>query len=774
MQDVLSALKKEHPEIKTAYIRQDNAGCYHSSGTILACPEIAKSTGIKIARIDFSDPQGGKGAADRLAATGKCHIRTYINEGNDVSTAEQMKDALLSSGGIEGVRVVSLETIDNPNISEHTPKIPAISKLNNFEFSNSSIRVWRAYGIGAGKEITIEQPSNDIDLPGGTLPSLYRFSRHNKMCKEWGFLLLEMFGRSLGTGDYGHLTVDHASMLLRMHRSFRELSNQGFEASHKLQRQVYAKCTSHDASDYVSSVKQMFLHMNAEKLLELRYAFREAKNSISSEDVVGRKKHGSWSDEEKEWILKMDNLFTDQFGPEFCKYTTTEKKTCVLVEKQFPVFKYVHSDWENASDKCSTTPQQSPTSNTTPQQSPTSNTTPQQSPTSNTTPQQSPTSNTTPQQSPTSNTTPQQSPTSNTTPQQSPTSNTTPQQSPTSNTTPQQSPTSNTTPQQSPTSNTTPQQSPTSNTTPQQSPTSNTNTLPYLLKCGLYTLPRGENLTLNLPRVVKKIIQDKWGPLTNDEEHMLYVVKTSVREFNPDQLEKFLHFVTGSPTAPLNPIRRISHSSRCAFTGGVRLREVPAYGRCPLTGGACLREVSAYGRCLLMGGVRLREVSAYGRCPLTGGVRLREVSAYGRCLLTGGVRLREVSAYGRCPLTGGVRLREVSAYGRCLLTGGVRLREVPAYGRCLLTGGDRLREVPAYGRCPLTGGVRLREVSAYGKCPLTGCVRLREVYAYGRCPLAGCVRLREVYAYERCPFKGGVRLREVPAYGRCSLTGGVR
>ncbi|KAK3731369.1 hypothetical protein QZH41_019552, partial [Actinostola sp. cb2023] len=160
MQDVLSALKKEHPEIKTAYIRQDNAGCYHSSGTILACPEIAKSTGIKIARIDFSDPQGGKGAADRLAATCKCHIRTYINEGNDVSTAEQMKDALLSSGGIEGVRVVSLETIDNPNISEHTPKIPAISKLNNFEFSNSSIRVWRAYGIGAGKEITIEQPSN--------------------------------------------------------------------------------------------------------------------------------------------------------------------------------------------------------------------------------------------------------------------------------------------------------------------------------------------------------------------------------------------------------------------------------------------------------------------------------------------------------------------------------------------------------------------------------------------------------------------------------------
>ena len=66
-------------------------------------------------------------------------------------------------------------------------------------------------------------------------------------------------------------------------------------------------------------------------------------------------------------------------------------------------------------------------------------------------------------------------------------------------------------------------------------------------------------------KVVKKIIQDKWGPLTNDEEHMLYVVKTSVREFNPDQLEKFLHFVTGSPTAPLNPIR-VSFHAACGLT----------------------------------------------------------------------------------------------------------------------------------------------------------------------------------------------------------------
>ena len=55
-------------------------------------------------------------------------------------------------------------------------------------------------------------------------------------CKEWGFLLREMFGNSLGTGDYGHLTVEHVPMLFRSHHSLHDLSNQGFEAAHKLQR----------------------------------------------------------------------------------------------------------------------------------------------------------------------------------------------------------------------------------------------------------------------------------------------------------------------------------------------------------------------------------------------------------------------------------------------------------------------------------------------------------------------------------------------------------
>ena len=36
MEQVFRSLKEQHPEITAAYFRQDNAGCYHSSCTILS------------------------------------------------------------------------------------------------------------------------------------------------------------------------------------------------------------------------------------------------------------------------------------------------------------------------------------------------------------------------------------------------------------------------------------------------------------------------------------------------------------------------------------------------------------------------------------------------------------------------------------------------------------------------------------------------------------------------------------------------------------------
>lgn len=160
MEDILKTIKNDYPDIKKAYFRQDNAGCYHSNETITSCPAISQSSGVDIVRIDFSDPQGGKGAADRLAATCKAHVRRFINEGHDVETADQLKEAIASHGGVQGVRVAAMERINET--LENTQKIPGISKLNNFAFDKNSVKAWRAYGIGKGKVIKIEKPDKGI------------------------------------------------------------------------------------------------------------------------------------------------------------------------------------------------------------------------------------------------------------------------------------------------------------------------------------------------------------------------------------------------------------------------------------------------------------------------------------------------------------------------------------------------------------------------------------------------------------------------------------
>jgi len=66
-------------------------------------------TGVRVCRVDFSGPQGGKGACDRKAAYIKAHIRRHINEGHDVQNAKDFKGAILSIGGLNGVRVALVD-----------------------------------------------------------------------------------------------------------------------------------------------------------------------------------------------------------------------------------------------------------------------------------------------------------------------------------------------------------------------------------------------------------------------------------------------------------------------------------------------------------------------------------------------------------------------------------------------------------------------------------------------------------------------------------------
>ncbi|XP_020611888.1 uncharacterized protein LOC110050311 isoform X2 [Orbicella faveolata] len=127
------------------------------------------------------------------------------------------------------------------------------------------------------KEIAVVTRDREFDKDEEHLIDIFDIK-----CKEWGFLLLELFGTSLGTGDYGHLMIEHVPMLFRVHRSLHDLSNQGFEAAHKLQRQLYARATSHDSPGNTSSLDQILTYLFTEKFLDMRLSFREAYRCITS------------------------------------------------------------------------------------------------------------------------------------------------------------------------------------------------------------------------------------------------------------------------------------------------------------------------------------------------------------------------------------------------------------------------------------------------------------------------------------------------------------
>ena len=169
--DVVKQLKEVMSTLTCVYYRQDNAACYHCGGTITCGIVLYDQLSIKC--LDFSDPQGGKRPCDRKAATINSHMRIHLNSGNDIETPDQMKNAILSSGGVPSVNVTLCEPMAATNIT--ALKIPGVSLLNNIKFENDGIRVWRAYDIGPGKFI----PRCKFNLPSSpNVPSITVTSVH--------------------------------------------------------------------------------------------------------------------------------------------------------------------------------------------------------------------------------------------------------------------------------------------------------------------------------------------------------------------------------------------------------------------------------------------------------------------------------------------------------------------------------------------------------------------------------------------------------------------
>ena len=144
--------------INEAFYRSNCAGSYASGGLLVPIPRhIGRLTGISIKRYDFSDPQAGRGPCER-------------SSGNDEMLAEQVKKALESHGSIRSVVPYVVEYPTESACKCPTPRIPDVSLLDNYQYCNDGLKVWKAYNIGTGKLVAWE----NLDKDGKILPSELR------------------------------------------------------------------------------------------------------------------------------------------------------------------------------------------------------------------------------------------------------------------------------------------------------------------------------------------------------------------------------------------------------------------------------------------------------------------------------------------------------------------------------------------------------------------------------------------------------------------------
>ncbi|XP_062609789.1 uncharacterized protein LOC134271605 [Saccostrea cucullata] len=91
---LLPTLSEQFPNLQEIFLKTDNAGCHHCTPLISFVSQNYCHFPITIKEFNFSEAQSGKDLCDSKTGSCRMHVARYLDEGNDVLSASDLKRAL--------------------------------------------------------------------------------------------------------------------------------------------------------------------------------------------------------------------------------------------------------------------------------------------------------------------------------------------------------------------------------------------------------------------------------------------------------------------------------------------------------------------------------------------------------------------------------------------------------------------------------------------------------------------------------------------------------
>ena len=138
----------DHPDVVEVYSKCDNAYSYHGNFYPESLYHIFKQNGIILRQLDHNEPQKGKDQFDRESAVARKMMRCFVDEGNDILTAEDIYKALVNSK-MKNTKV-SVVSFQKNECEVDGDKIVNIFNHHSIQSTREGMKLWRYYGIGSG------------------------------------------------------------------------------------------------------------------------------------------------------------------------------------------------------------------------------------------------------------------------------------------------------------------------------------------------------------------------------------------------------------------------------------------------------------------------------------------------------------------------------------------------------------------------------------------------------------------------------------------------